>query len=270
LAAGIGGMVLVAVDVQPDGRVTNVSLAPRQPVGVTRVHALLGEAAMGAARQFLFEPRPLPFEQFHILFQFDLATGTTSTLPTPPPPPPPPPTQRAIRQVDAEYPPEARTRNITGMVRLNVSLAPTGQVVDAAPLEGPLLLVPAAVAAVRQWQWAPSASAVAGAELYFFVDEHGEYVGRPEPPAGYRAPDRPRLEHIVQPELPPGFTGAHPGAFVRVTIAQDGSVTDVLYLPDGDPLLRADAIAAARAARYSAPYVAPYVLTQLIMFTVPK
>jgi beta-lactamase regulating signal transducer with metallopeptidase domain/outer membrane biosynthesis protein TonB len=268
LAAGTGGRILVVVDVQPDGRVTNVALAPRQPLGATSVPPLLGEAAIGAARQFLFEPRPATFEQFGIVFEFDAATGTTSTMLTPQPPPPPPPTQGPVKRVDPVYPPDARARNITGMVVLHVSAGPTGQVLDVEPEQGPLMFVPAAVAAVRQWQYMAPGTAIA--VVCFFVDENGEYVGRSVPPRGYRPPAGPQPEREIQPTLPPGFTGAPSSVVLRVTIGDDGSVTDVVCPPGLDPAVRAAAIAAARATRYSPPYVAPYVLAQVVRFTVPK
>jgi len=87
-----------------------------------------------------------------------------------------------IRPVDAVYPPDARARNTTGMVMLRVSIAPDRHVLDAEAAMGPLVLPPAAIAAVRQWQY--EAPGTTSAALFFFVDENGEYVGRRTPPTG--------------------------------------------------------------------------------------
>jgi len=42
------------------------------------VAPLLDEAAIGAARQFLFVPRPAAFERYPIRFEFNPAAGTSS------------------------------------------------------------------------------------------------------------------------------------------------------------------------------------------------
>ena len=62
---------------------------------------------------------------------------------------------RLLRQPLAIYPKVARSRRVEGVVRLNVFITRTGEVRDITVVEGDPLLVPAALAAVRQWRYAP-------------------------------------------------------------------------------------------------------------------
>jgi TonB family protein len=53
----------------------------------------------------------------------------------------------------AVYPPAALARNVEGTVRLRVSIDDAGQVSKVEPEDGPAALVPAAVEAVKRWQF---------------------------------------------------------------------------------------------------------------------
>ncbi|MEO7650466.1 MAG: energy transducer TonB, partial [Bryobacteraceae bacterium] len=100
--------------------------------------------------------------------------GMTSAAPPPPPPPPPvkveakPVTPQRIRvggNVQAAmtlrapkpvYPPLAKQARIQGVVRLNAIIGKDGSIQDLKAASGHPLLVPAALAAVQQWQYKPT------------------------------------------------------------------------------------------------------------------
>jgi TonB family protein len=90
--------------------------------------------------------------------------------PPPPPPPPPPPgggtganlriaiggnvqQSKLVRQVPPVYPPEAKDARIQGVVKLEAIVARDGTIANLTVLSGHPLLVPAAIEAVRQWQY---------------------------------------------------------------------------------------------------------------------
>jgi len=59
------------------------------------------------------------------------------------------------KKVNAEYPREAREKNIQGVVRLKVEISKDGDVTDLILISGDPLLAPAAVEAVKQWKYKP-------------------------------------------------------------------------------------------------------------------
>jgi len=63
---------------------------------------------------------------------------------------------RLIHRVEPEYPQEARTKHIQGVVTLDVQVGGEGAVHNVAVVEGDPLLAEAAVAAVRQWRYQPN------------------------------------------------------------------------------------------------------------------
>ena len=63
---------------------------------------------------------------------------------------------KLIAHSEPFYPAEARSRGIEGNVELHARVGRTGQVVGVTPVSGPLLLFPAAVAAVREWRYDPT------------------------------------------------------------------------------------------------------------------
>jgi TonB family protein len=63
--------------------------------------------------------------------------------------------QLLIRRVDPTYPPEARAKRIQGVVILQATIDPTGHVVELELISGDPLLAPAAIDAVRQWEYRP-------------------------------------------------------------------------------------------------------------------
>ena len=99
-----------------------------------------------------------------------IISSTPTVAPPPPPPvkkkPPPPPkrirvggsVQRAnlIRQVRPVYPPLARQARIQGTVKLTAIIAKDGTIQKLEVLGGHPLLIPSALAAVKQWRYRPT------------------------------------------------------------------------------------------------------------------
>jgi TonB family protein len=54
------------------------------------------------------------------------------------------------------YPPQAAQKGMGGTVHLRAIIGKDGNVQDVRPINGPILLIPAAVAAIRQWQYRPT------------------------------------------------------------------------------------------------------------------
>jgi protein TonB len=114
--------------------------------------------------------------------QDPFAALAPSVLPPPPPPPPPPTSARPSpartpttsaeprpiragagiaeprkrRHVSPVYPAQALAARVQGVVILECTISTAGEVVDVRTLRGDPLLVDAAVAAVKQWQYEPS------------------------------------------------------------------------------------------------------------------
>jgi TonB family protein len=63
---------------------------------------------------------------------------------------------KLISHSEPFYPADARSRRVQGSVQLRARVGRTGQVVGVTPVSGPLLLFPAAVAAVREWRYEPT------------------------------------------------------------------------------------------------------------------
>jgi protein TonB len=90
-----------------------------------------------------------------------------SALPVLPPPPPPKPTRSPIRvgaleqsklilKVNPVYPPLAIKAHVTGTVVLEAAIDEEGSVSAVQVLSGHVLLVDAAVQAVKQWKYSPT------------------------------------------------------------------------------------------------------------------
>jgi TonB family protein len=63
---------------------------------------------------------------------------------------------KLIAHSEPFYPAEARSRGIEGSVELRARVGRTGQVVGITPVSGASQLVPAAMAAVREWRYEPT------------------------------------------------------------------------------------------------------------------
>jgi TonB family protein len=65
--------------------------------------------------------------------------------------------ERKVRQrVSPQYPELAKRVNATGTVRLEVEVAPNGEVRNVKALGGHPLLIPAAQDAIRKWKYEPA------------------------------------------------------------------------------------------------------------------
>jgi protein TonB len=100
--------------------------------------------------------------------------GILSSVPTAAPPPPPPPVKKEVKPVQRikvggnvqaarlvnrptpVYPPLARQARIQGTVRFNAIIGRDGRIDNLTLVSGHPLLVPAATAAVKQWQYQPT------------------------------------------------------------------------------------------------------------------
>ena len=67
-----------------------------------------------------------------------------------------PAARKLVYKVVPKYPPELKQNAIGGIVRLSVSVNPSGSVERIRPLGGNPILVDAAATAVKQWKYAPS------------------------------------------------------------------------------------------------------------------
>jgi TonB family protein len=63
---------------------------------------------------------------------------------------------KLIAHSEPFYPAEARRRGIEGSVELRARVGRTGEIIGVTPLNGPWLLFPAAVNAVREWRYEPT------------------------------------------------------------------------------------------------------------------
>ncbi len=64
-------------------------------------------------------------------------------------------TAKLIHRVKPEYPVEAKEKGVEGQVQLQITIEENGEVGDIQVIGGNAVLVPAAIEAVRQWQYLP-------------------------------------------------------------------------------------------------------------------
>ncbi len=57
---------------------------------------------------------------------------------------------------DPDYPAAAKQQHLEGIVKLHLTVDPDGGVSSVNVLDGPELLIPAAVAAVKNWRYLPA------------------------------------------------------------------------------------------------------------------
>ena len=73
-----------------------------------------------------------------------------------------------VKQVRPAYPTLARQAHISGSVRVEVVIAPSGKVKSANVLGGHPLLAQTALEAAKQWQYAPAASESSATVVFNF------------------------------------------------------------------------------------------------------
>jgi TonB family protein len=64
--------------------------------------------------------------------------------------------KQLVHRVEPTYPPDAKAAGIEGKVILEVTIGIDGKVSDVQEITGPKELMPAAVAAVKQWEYSPT------------------------------------------------------------------------------------------------------------------
>ena len=144
----------------------------------------------------------------------------------------------ALHTVDPIYPPAALRQKLEGTVKLQVTIAADGSVTSAVPLSGPAQLREAAVAAVRQWQFAAKADQ-APIEIPFALRNPTTSLAPPHP---------------VPPAYPPAYPPASPAERVRLVamIDPEGRVEFVQPVSGPDSLIPA-AVAAVRQWTFTPP-----------------
>jgi len=168
------------------GSLVGVTLAGAALVGVSRGGRDLAWAALAANVFALLTIVPVGAALVAYRASPAAFASDDDELPPPPPPPParskpeptatpslrkPPPAEapleavriggsipepRKLRNVNPVYPPEAIQARVQGVVVLECTISPTGQVVKTRVLRSIPLLSEAAVAAVRQWEYTPT------------------------------------------------------------------------------------------------------------------
>jgi TonB family protein len=88
------------------------------------------------SHQIVFVPAEPGPESSHKLEKLQIGDRTTKLAPT--------------------YPPQAAQKGMGGTVHLRATIGQDGNVQDVRPINGPIILIPAAVEAIRQWQYQPS------------------------------------------------------------------------------------------------------------------
>lgn len=66
--------------------------------------------------------------------------------------------RKVVRRVAPIYPQIAKMMHIGGVVRVQATVAPNGEVTQAKAVSGNKMLVPAAEDAIRRWKFAPEAA----------------------------------------------------------------------------------------------------------------
>ncbi len=149
-APGLAGRVIMAAIIAPDG---SVSTAGRADADGMVVDVAVAEAARQAMLQWVFEPGQA--EQRTAIVGFNLTQQNTGGAVDPtivriggkiPPP-------LKVRDVKPVYPKEAQEARLQGVQILDISVDPSGAVLDARVLRGQYPLLRAAIDAVLQWQF---------------------------------------------------------------------------------------------------------------------
>jgi protein TonB len=63
---------------------------------------------------------------------------------------------RIVKMVKPVYPPDAKEAGVQGVVKLRATISKEGKVTDVQSISGHQLLTPAAMDAVRQWEYRPT------------------------------------------------------------------------------------------------------------------
>ena len=172
-AAGVQGVVILEVTIDTVGSVFEERVLRGEP--------LLVPAALNAVKQWQFQPTllngvPVPvIMTVTVNFTLGAPQGVAGregafSAPPPPPPPPPPPVDgqtpirvggtvkppKKLRNVEPVYPADAEANRVQGVVIIEATIDPVGNVSNARVLKGLPALDQAAIDAVQQWQYEPT------------------------------------------------------------------------------------------------------------------
>jgi TonB family protein len=79
--------------------------------------------------------------------------------------------RKAMRRIMPPYPDLAKRMNVSGMVRIEVAVAPDGEVKDSKVLGGNPVLIKAAETAVKQWKFEPASKGSTEVVIFRFNPE---------------------------------------------------------------------------------------------------
>ncbi len=175
---------------------------------------------------------------------------------------------RLTHQIRPRYPPHARQARVEGTVKLSAIIARDGTVQSPQATSGHPLLIPAALAAVKQWRYRPTllngvpVEVLTSIELNFTLgdrpdtttpDKRQSPSPRPAPRLDQPKRDftKPQLAVQVKPSYPMTARRARVEGTVRlrVTIAKDGTIKEARAM-SGHPILVQSAVNAMKKWRY--------------------
>lgn len=300
IAAGLTGRAIVGVVADAGGNVTHAG--PQGPAGAP-YDVAVADAAVEAAKQWTFDPASA--ENRTTFLGFNLTPSNTAGEIDPPivriggsiPPP------QKIVDVKPVYPPEAAQAKSQGVQILEVSISPSGDVLDARALRGNYALVRAAMDTVLQWkfsEWPGPERRVMVVTVNYTLDNSKQAVPMPAPglaagqvqpapgppvqygPATDWPPEAVRVGGAIKP--PTRIVDArpvYPAAVLKAGV-QGEVICDLLIAPDGNvkdvrvlqsvPLLDQAAVDAVRQWQFTPALLngapIPVVVTVTVSFTI--
>ena len=197
----------------------------------------------------------------------------------PPPPSPAGPAPQPIKSGPPDYPPLAKQARISGVVKLTLTIASDGTAQRLAVVSGHPLLIAAALEAVKQWVWSPSAAGTYDLDVPFSLPEGvaagpvqqgvlGGIIGQaPAGASGLGAAPQPFKR--VEPAYPPLAKQARISGtvYLKLTIASDGT-SQRMEVISGHPLLVPSALEAVRQWAWSPSAAGTYALE--VPFILPE
>ncbi len=177
-----------------------------------------------------------------------------------------------VKKVQPVYPVAAKKAGIQGIVKLRVTLAKDGSVSDLQIISGPPELAGAAVTAVQQWHYAPSAEVrVTVVTINFSLAKDGAPAQRTLPESPSSAKAAPVVVSKVIPVYPleAKKAGIEGNVVLRTTIAKDGSVSH-LDVVSGNTILAKAAVTSVQQWRYEPQVTGSTVTSVTINFTLAK
>jgi TonB family protein len=147
-AARLSGLVKLEATIGKDGKIQNLR--------ITSGHPLLAAAAYDAVRLWEYTPAQKDGQPVEAVATIDVNFSLADEGPPAMKVPGTIQLGRLVNKVTPAYPADAKQQGIEGKVRLRATIGADGAVQAVRVLEGDPALVPAAVDAVRQWQYQPA------------------------------------------------------------------------------------------------------------------